>query len=570
MFACSTLCSLLVLCLAQVATAQFFCFPGQQKCGMNCCSCPIGTFNNLLGSGTCQQCPVNTYVATTLASNCIPCPEHSGHAFLGQKSADACKCNTGYEGPLGGPCTVAAPITQPAIVTSCPNLCRAPAGYAVTSSGANLEPCSANHYNNGSAKACTACPWPQTFTTATGLTDVQQCACRPGYERLATGVCTACALGSFKESSGDAACASCAAVLGTHSTTPQPAAANASACVCKPGFALVNGACTLTTCPPGASLVITESFAACSCSPGFAHLENLHNGSVVCTACADGHFKDNVANAACTSCGLNTVSAAPRANRTACACAPDYEPGALDGPDVLGGSCVASCPPGFTGSHGNCAKCTTGKFKPSKGKACLDCPGARSASPVGNVFASKCSCPQSTMEIAAADMVVVERLGPLVDTSAESLAGDDALLVDANENRHLWRIEILFPSVGARSALVTVGGRIVFACARNACHDTTLMLQGMRGLLNASSLSSSQGHTRFSVSWRTRRQVVLAASSAAAKWFQHAAAQAEAWAAAGRLRAGAAVFRTRHVYSANVTACAPCPKGLLCAAHVPG
>jgi hypothetical protein len=375
-------------------------------------------------------------------------------------------------------------------------------------------------------------------------------------------------LGSYKNSTGDAACAACAAVLGPHSITLQPAAADASACVCKPGFALVNGACALTTCPPGASLVLTASSAACRCSPGFAYVANLPNGSVVCTECADGLFKDHVADAACTACGAHTVSVAPRANRTVCACAPDYEPGALDGPDVFGGSCVASCPPGWAGSHGNCAKCTPGKFKPSKGKACLDCPGARSASPLGNVFASKCSCPHRTMEIAATDMVVVERLGPLLDISAESLAADDALLVAANENRHLWRIEILFPSFGARSALVTVAGRIVFACARNACHDTTLMLQGMRGILNASSLSSSEGHTRFSVSWRTRRQVVLAESSAAANWFADAAAKAEAWAAAGRLRAGAAVFRTRHVFSANVTVCAPCPKGLLCAAHV--
>jgi hypothetical protein len=80
--------------------------------------------------------------------------------------------------------------------TQCEGLCRAPAGYAVTSSGANLAPCGANSYNNGSAKACTTCPWPQTFTAGTGLISVAQCACRPGYERLA-GVCTACVIHLF-------------------------------------------------------------------------------------------------------------------------------------------------------------------------------------------------------------------------------------------------------------------------------------------------------------------------------------------------------------------------------------
>jgi hypothetical protein len=54
----------------------------------------------------------------------------------------------------------------------------------VTSSGANLEPCGANAYNDGSAKACTTCPWPQTFSPNASLTSVAQCACRPGYERV--------------------------------------------------------------------------------------------------------------------------------------------------------------------------------------------------------------------------------------------------------------------------------------------------------------------------------------------------------------------------------------------------
>jgi hypothetical protein len=40
----------------------------------------------------------------------------------------------------------------PATNTMCPGLCRAPAGYQVAVSGANLEPCPANHYNDGSAQ----------------------------------------------------------------------------------------------------------------------------------------------------------------------------------------------------------------------------------------------------------------------------------------------------------------------------------------------------------------------------------------------------------------------------------
>ena len=39
--------------------------------------------------------------------------------------------------------------------TNCPALCHAPVGFQTTSSGANLEPCPVNTFNNGSRLACT-------------------------------------------------------------------------------------------------------------------------------------------------------------------------------------------------------------------------------------------------------------------------------------------------------------------------------------------------------------------------------------------------------------------------------
>jgi hypothetical protein len=206
-----------------------------------------------------------------------------------------------------------------------------------------------------------------------------------------------------------------------------------------------------------------------------------------------------------------------------------------------------------------------GKFKASKGQVCSSCPGARSSSPRGNTQSSKCSCPRSTVEVAAADLVVVERLGPLLDDSAESLSATGALLLAANASRPLWRLEIVFPPSGPHSARVAVGGRLVFACARGSCRSATLELQGMRGLLNATAAPAAA----LTLRWRTRRALVLAPNAASAAWFPAAAAQAQAWAAAGRLRPGAAVFRARNVFSTAVAACAPCPAGLRCAAFVP-
>jgi len=206
-----------------------------------------------------------------------------------------------------------------------------------------------------------------------------------------------------------------------------------------------------------------------------------------------------------------------------------------------------------------------GTFKASKGQTCSACPSPRSASPRGNALASRCTCPRDTLEVAAADLVLVERLGPFLDASAESLAGTGALLLAANASRALWRLEIVFPPSGTRSARVTVAGRLVFACARGSCRDTTLELHGARGLVNASAPAAA-----LTLRWRTRRELVLAPNAAqnAAAWYPAAAAQAQAWAAAGRLRAGAAVFRARDVFSTAVTACAPCPAGLRCAKHV--
>jgi hypothetical protein len=526
-----------------------------------CVGCRPGAYKTLEGDHACTPCPPNAFsllANQTSVSSCI-C-QHGFTWNAATQLCNACPPGTFNNRANESQCFVCVSSIPTSSSTACTGLALAPAGYQVTSSGANLELCPANSYNNGSAKACTACPWPQTFTTASGLTSVAQCACRPGYERVGgvggvSGICTACALGGYKADAGDGACAACPAF----STTQHPASANATACVCWPGYERVGpGTCQLTACAAGSAHLLTQGAASCACALGFYFVAN------VCAACEDGLFKDFIGNAPCSECGPNAVSLTPRANRTACACAAGFEPGLQDGPDVLGGSCVAQCEAGFGGARGVCALCETGKFKPAKGQVCSSCPAPRSSSPRGNTDKSKCSCGLHTFEVAAADMVVVARLGPLLDNSAESLSGTGALSLAATASRPLWRLEIAFPPSGARSARVTVGGRLVFACARDACRSTTLQLHGMRGALNATALPAAG----LTLHWRTRRQVVLADSAGGSTWFAAAAAQTEAWAAAGRLRAGAAVFKNSNVFSTAVSACAACPAGLRCAAHI--
>ena len=134
--------------------------------GASSCPCAAG-----YTGASCTPCAANQYKASSGSSACTNCPSNS---FSPAASANAasCVCRAGFSGNGSIGCT-----RMPSTKTQCPLMCPAPAGYAVTSSGANLEPCGANHYNNGSAMACTTCPWPQTFTAGTGLTSVAQCAC---------------------------------------------------------------------------------------------------------------------------------------------------------------------------------------------------------------------------------------------------------------------------------------------------------------------------------------------------------------------------------------------------------
>jgi len=87
---------------------------------------------------------------------------------------------------------------------SCPGLCLVPEGFQITSSGANLEPCPINTYNDGNSLACTPCP-PGTYTARGELTAEAECECISGYERVA-GVCSACSVGSYKAAAGDGPC----------------------------------------------------------------------------------------------------------------------------------------------------------------------------------------------------------------------------------------------------------------------------------------------------------------------------------------------------------------------------
>ena len=455
--------------------------------------------------------------------------------------------------------------------TMCPNLCRAPAGYEVAPSGATLVRCAANHFNDGTGRICTRCPSQSTFSAEGGLTSVSACSCRPGFYRVA-GECTACQRGSYKTNFGDwdnlgdghgegmNGCNACPA----HMSTLLSGSTKVSDCMCLPGFELVGGICNKMSCPAGSVLIVDDYQASCKCISGYGLVTYLHNGSIVCAQCGDGLFQDSIGLEECSSCGHNTMSTPPRANRTACACLPGFEAGLYDGPDVQGGNCVPHCGPGEGGRHGLCVPCKSGEFKDTVGETCSSCPGPRSSSPTRNTEQSKCSCPYNTIEVEPADIAVIDRLGPFLQDSVESIISTNTLVRASNTSSHLQLLRI----DGAPGAItVTVGGHLVFQCGRRTCAPTTLDLRGMRGIVNATaSVSSIARATSFTLQWYTRRQVVL--RGGAHVWWPAVAAHAEEWAASGSLSPGSSVFRTRNVFSSTIATCSPCPLHLVCSAHV--
>ena len=161
--------------------------------------------------------------------------------------------------------------------------------------------------------------------------------------------------------------------------------------------------------------------------------------------CRDCTFKDSLGNGKCSTCGPNTVSTGPRANRTACACSPGFEPGVQDGPDVEGGSCVAECGPGEEGSQGFCSPCKSGQFKNVSGEKCFSCPATQSASPTGNTQESRCSCPYNTINVQAADMTVIDRLGPFLQDSIQSITVENTLL-HAPDKRRIIKLSLVLSS----------------------------------------------------------------------------------------------------------------------------
>ena len=159
---------------------------------------------------------------------------------------------------------------------------------------------------------------------------------------------------------------------------------------------------TCQTCPSPTtytSATGSTSVSDCICQPGY------YRDNGVCTACAQGAYKSETGDAACSSCSAtdsntNTLSTAST-SVSDCLCVANYElrdgscqacpaggakhiignDACIDCTDFAtladngvhaASSCL--CDPGYTGSHLGCSACLTGQYKSTPGSdECSNC-----------------------------------------------------------------------------------------------------------------------------------------------------------------------------------------------------
>jgi Tyrosine-protein kinase ephrin type A/B receptor-like len=142
---------------------------------VSCTACAEGSYKNITGWGPCTTCPLNTYSVSR-----------------SEKLTD-CKCNVGYTGVGGG-----------VLCTPCPT-----GSYKDTIGSGNCTACPEGTYStNVGAGQCTLCPL--RTSSVTGCKQLSDCKCVKGSTAVSDGVeCTLCTAGTYKSSTGTAACTLC-------------------------------------------------------------------------------------------------------------------------------------------------------------------------------------------------------------------------------------------------------------------------------------------------------------------------------------------------------------------------
>lgn len=284
--------------------------------GASACRCAPGheaVPSNFSGILSCRLCPEDYFESD---GTCVVCPPGSV-APPGSHSVHACVCNvnatTCYTQRVDRSCTglCAAP----------PRPCNAclPGHYKdKPSTQGNVErclACSEGHYQPAhAALECVACP-PNEWHTALAATARSQCLCVGGWARDAnvsqgseTGQCIACGAGHYKDWLGNQVCAACP--IGSYN--PETAATVCKYC----SDASVEQLSAALNLAGSSSRPVLESnltaqvgsvsLLACVCARG--HEPRDVGGTLHCSPCASGTFKEHTDHELCAYCGAPNLA----------------------------------------------------------------------------------------------------------------------------------------------------------------------------------------------------------------------------------------------------------------------
>lgn len=429
---------------------------------LGACKCDVGTYesayNPTNGSRQCLSCSDGYYqplVNAQGATSCVPCYSHA-KAGLYASSRDSCMCADTFveidaevcrcapgsflQGSECALCEVGSyteVFNVNASCTACKNfsltqqpgansssMCVCDNGFAkdesngicVCTEGAELlggvcQKCGADKYKSWGMLACEQCP-PNSITTETGATSIQDCKCLETFLRtdasecvcdlgqyISNDQCTFCPLNSYRDYlSPDAGlCQNCPANEITLSTGSKQAAD----CICTEGYErnealqctpcnnasykelVGDGSCTACPLYSATSVQGATFHTQCQCIPPFIELETncvcppgmfLDAAAGICVICPVGTFQE-IANTdiLCLPCpGDSTTLHNGSTQNTDCKCLAGFE---YEGPESA-----------------TCLPCEIGKFNEAVGGACISCPALSTTNATGATSSSQCLC----------------------------------------------------------------------------------------------------------------------------------------------------------------------------------
>ena len=318
-----------------------------------CVSCDAGFSTDLGGSNgseACELCPANSYIHTDVEGNrvCTSCPANSTSPNASEGLL-ACVCQAGFT-ISNGNCELCAigtykPGTGSDPCTVCPD------GYIglvdswgteaynpVDISSACLQ-CAANYYTFN-LSLCANCPLYST--SPAGSNDIADCECWQGFTLENENTCSPCAPGTYKNTTGSAACTLCP----VNTYQPKMNATSGADCI---------------RCPDNSVSESGSDFEhTCQCQRGYT-VVNAQNST--CIPCAGGSYKDTIGSAACTSCADGTYyNGVEPYTSNQCTLCPSNTQQVSAGVGIE--SCV--CAAGYIKENNACRECQGGFYCPTQ------------------------------------------------------------------------------------------------------------------------------------------------------------------------------------------------------------